>query len=129
MSRKILIVDDELSFCETLREFLMRKGYQVSVATNGDRALAIYGDERQNVVLMDINMPGKNGIETLKELKVLDPEATVIMITAVHEENIVEQAMAEGALDYVTKPINLHSLDLAIRMTLEPAGDEGPTSP
>lgn len=117
MSRKILIVDDELCFCEVLRDFLMKRGYQASVATNGERALAIYRDERHSVVLMDMNMPGKNGIETLKELMALDPEATVIMITAVHEENIVEEAMAEGALDYVTKPINLHSLDLAIRMT------------
>ena len=101
MSSKILVVDDEKAVCKELRLFLEDKGYSVVEAYSGDEALEAYKLESPHVVLLDIRMPGKDGVETLHELKALDPEASVIMITAVHEEDIAKQAMSEGAFDYI----------------------------
>ena len=114
MSSKILVVDDEPDFCEALGDFLEAKGCSVLEAHDGDQALAVYRQERPDVVLLDIRMPGKDGLETLRELRAFDPEARVIMITAVLEEELDKQAGAgvdEGTLDYITKPFDLHSLE------------------
>lgn len=125
MRPKILVVDDEPLFCEIMSNFLEEKGYSVAVAYDGNRALEAYGTQGPDIVLLDVRMPGKDGLETLRELKALDPEANVMMITAILDEEMVEQALAEGAFDYITKPVSLHSLDLAIRMKLGlPADDD-----
>ena len=118
MSSKILVVDDEPDFCEALGDFLEAKGYSVAEAYSGDEALAAYRQESPDVVLLDIRMPGKDGTETLHELKALDPEASVIMVTAIHEEEIAKQAMAEGAFDYITKPIDPGYLKMALMTKL-----------
>lgn len=118
MLKKVLVVDDEPSVCEVLKEFLQNNGYNVEVAYSGDEAIAAYKKDRPDVVLLDVRMPGKDGLETLREIKSLDSSATVIMVTAVHKENVVRQAMDDGAVDYITKPINPQSLELAIRTKL-----------
>jgi DNA-binding response OmpR family regulator len=114
MSSKILVVDDEPDFCEALGDFLEAKGCSVLEAHDGDQALAVYRQERPDVVLLDVRMPGKDGLEALRELRAFDPEARVIMITAVPEGELDKQAIAdvdEGTLDYITKPFDLHSLE------------------
>ena len=111
---KILVVDDEIAVCKELKKFLKFKGFSVVEAYDGDQALEAYRDEKPDIVLLDVRMPGKDGLETLRELKALDPEASVIMVTAVHEEDIAKQAMTEGAFDYITKPINPDYLELAL---------------
>ncbi len=114
MPSKILVVDDEPDFCEALGDFLETNGYSVLEAHDGDQAMAVYRQERPDVVLLDIRMPGKDGLETLRELRAFDPEARVIMITAVLEEELDKQAWAgvdEETLDYITKPFDLHSLE------------------
>ncbi|MDV2495919.1 MAG: response regulator [bacterium] len=130
MINKILVVDDEPDFCEALGDFLGAKGYSVLEAHDGDQALEVYRQERPDVVLLDIRMPGKDGLETLRELRAFDPEAKVIMITAVPEEELDEQSTAEvedGTLDYITKPFDPHSLERTLsilkRMELL-SGDE-----
>lgn len=119
MGGKILVVDDEPSVCDVLKEFLASYGYQVSVAYSGDEAIEAYQQDRPDVVLLDVRMPGKDGIETLRDIKSKDPSATVIMVTAVHKENVIREALAEGASDYITKPINPQSLELAIRTKMQ----------
>ncbi len=114
MAKTVLVVDDEPIHCEVLRKFLTGKGFHVTTAHDGDQALAVYKQHRPDVVLLDIRMPGKDGVETLHELKELDPEAKVIMVTAVHEKKVADQALAEGALDYITKPLTLPSLQRAL---------------
>jgi DNA-binding NtrC family response regulator len=114
MTNKILVVDDEPDFCEALREFLAEKGFSVMEANSCEEALAAYSQERPDVVLLDVIMPGKDGRETLKELKALDPEVSVIMITALHEEDLALEAMADGAFDYITKPVNPDYLEMAL---------------
>jgi DNA-binding NtrC family response regulator len=118
MPSKILVVDDEPSVRKELRKFLNDKGYDVVEAGDGNEALTVYQQENPHVVLLDVRMPGKDGVETLHELKALDPEASVIMVTAVHEEDIAKQAMSEGAFEYITKPINREYLELALMTKL-----------
>ena len=65
-------------------------------------------------MLLDIQMPGKDGRETLQELKAFDPEVNVIMITALHEEDLALETMADGAFDYITKPVNPDYLEMAL---------------
>ncbi len=116
--KKVLVVDDEPLFCEMVSKFLVGKGYSVVEAYGGEQALTTYSEDRPDVVVLDVRMPGKDGLETLHEVRASDPEASVIMVTAVLDEEVVGQAMADGALDYITKPLNLHSLELAIKMRL-----------
>lgn len=115
MMRKILVVDDELSCCEMLREFIASKGFETVVANSGEEALETYGQERPDLVLLDVRMPDMDGIETLRELKAMDPEAEVVMVTALHEKELGLEAMTQGAFDYVTKPIDCRYLDLVIK--------------
>jgi DNA-binding NtrC family response regulator len=117
-ANKILVVDDEPHVCKVLRELFESKGYHVVEAYNGDEALAIHSEEKPDLVLLDIRMPGKDGIETLKELKARDPEVGVIMVTGVLEQEVAQQVIEEGAYDYITKPVNPHSLELAVRRWL-----------
>ncbi len=125
MAKKILIVDDEPDFCDALGDFLGVKGYSVFKTHNGDQALAVYKQERPDVVLLDVNMPGKDGLETLRELKALDPGASVIMVTAIEESEIAKQAMNEGAFDYITKPVDHNYLEIVLMTKLALlAGDE-----
>jgi len=124
MPSKILVVDDERAVCKELRLFLEDKGYSVVEAYSGDEALAAYARESPDVVLLDIRMPGKDGVETLHELKELDPDASVIMVTAVHEEDIAKKAMSEGAFDYITKPIDREDLEMALMTKLALLGKD-----
>jgi two-component system chemotaxis response regulator CheY len=118
MKSKILVVDDEPDFCGTLVDFLEAKGYSVLEAHDGDQALAVYRQERPDLVLMDIRMPGKDGIETLRELRAFDPEARVIMVTAVDEEGLAARTITQdGAYSYITKPVNSDYLEALIKQS------------
>lgn len=111
---EVLIVDDEVYVCKTLRKFFEGRGYQVKEAHSGQAALDSYSESRPDVVFLDIRMPGMDGIETLRKLKKIDPEAGVVMLTAVHEEDIALKAMTEGAFDYITKPVDPNYLELCL---------------
>ncbi len=113
MTNKILVVDDEPDFCEALCEFLADRGFAVMEANSCDEALAAYKQERPDVVLLDMRMPVKDGLATLRELMAIDSKASVIIVTAVHDQEVVKQATAEGATYYISKPVDMdHSLDL-----------------
>ncbi|MCH7573197.1 MAG: response regulator, partial [Planctomycetes bacterium] len=100
MSR-ILVVDDEEETCRFLEEFLRSKGYEVYVATTSETALHLVKSERPHLVLLDINLPGQDGISILSEIKRIDREIGVIMVTAVKEEEIAKKAMQCGADGYI----------------------------
>ena len=114
MAKKILLVDDEPDFCDALRDFLRIRGFEVAIALSGEEALPAYMQEKPDMVLLDIRMPGMDGLETLRELKVLDQRANVIMVTAIENDEFVKRAMAEGALDYITKPVDHYYLELIV---------------
>ncbi len=116
--RTILVVDDEVEFLDGLCEFLKAKGYKVSEASDGEEALVAYRLEMPDLVLLDARMPGMDGLEVLRELKRIDPEAAVIMVTAIDDEGYRRRVMAEGAWDYITKPVILKDLEMAVKARL-----------
>jgi DNA-binding response OmpR family regulator len=122
MTTKILVVDDEQFIRNALGKFLSAKGYDVYKAQDGDEALSAYQLNRPDIVILDIRMPGKDGVETLRELKEIDPQVNVIMVSAVHEEETAKEAMDEGAFDYITKPIDPNYLELCLNTRLVMSG-------
>ena len=105
-----LLVDDEPELLESLREFLEPRGCTVLTATSGEQALDQLTYGQPTVVLLDIKMPGMDGLVTLKKIKTLLPSLPVIMATAVEDEQLMSEAFALGAYEYVTKPYNLRAL-------------------
>lgn len=111
----ILIVEDELSQREMLRDFLVTEGHRVIEARNGEEAQALVRLKNPDLVFVDYKMPGQNGLEVLKELKQLDPDLEGIMITAYGTIETAVDAMKAGAMDFITKPVDLEELLLIIK--------------
>lgn len=111
---QILIVEDGQSQREMLSDFLAREGHVVFTAENGDQALRYVQEEHFDLLLCDYKMPGKTGLEVLKEVKQINPEIDVIMMTAYGTIETAVEAMKSGAVDYITKPIELDDLILHI---------------
>jgi DNA-binding NtrC family response regulator len=105
--KKILIVDDEKNIRTTMKMALDKQGYQVETAINGEEALRIFKDERHDVILLDLKLPGMSGIETLKEIMKINgqgPKPQVIIITAHGSIETAVEAMKAGAIDFIQKP-------------------------
>jgi DNA-binding response OmpR family regulator len=111
---RVLVVDDEPDFIELLREFLTAKGYEVIAASNGEEALCKVKEDRPHLILLDVRMPKMNGLEVLKQVREIDHEVGVIMVTAVNEEETGRQALKMGAFDYITKPLDLKYLERSL---------------
>ncbi len=107
MSKKIMIVDDEETISELLQVFLENQGFQAVVASDAEKALAMMASENPDVVMLDILMPGINGVECLKKIKKIKPDAIVIMMSGLQDEEIAKEAITYGAYDYITKPFDL----------------------
>ena len=116
--KRILVVDDEIIIRNLLKEFLSRKGYEVYTAPDGRAAIAEVKEIRPHIVLLDIMMPGMGGIETLKEIRRIDPRVGVIMVTAIADEELGKRAIALGACDYITKPLNFDYLETALMVKM-----------
>lgn len=115
----ILIVEDERSQREVLRDFLAKEGHRVAEAQNGEEAMKLVRSMSLDLALIDFKMPGLNGLEVLKEVKRLNPELDVIMVTAYGTIETAVDAMKVGAMDYITKPIDLEELLLLIERAAE----------
>ncbi len=111
---KILVVDDEEEIIQVLKEFLKMKGYEVFTAQNGFAALEKINETRPSVVLLDIIMPGINGIDTLIKIKESDQNIGVVMMSALSDRELVKKALQLGAYDYIIKPFDLKYLDMVI---------------
>jgi len=116
---RILIVDDEAAIRKLLRRKLSGEGYQCEEADSAEQTLDKLRSSPTELVILDIKMPGKSGIELLPEIKANYPHATVIMATAVTETSIAIQCMKQGADDYVCKPFNLAEVVVSVVRTLE----------
>lgn len=108
--KKILIVDDQYGIRILLNEVFQKEGYQTFQAPNGKQALAIAANERPDLVILDMKIPGMDGLEILKRLKKLDESIQVIMITAYGELDLIQEAMRSGALTHLTKPFDIDEL-------------------
>ena len=115
---KILVVDDEIEVVRLLKDFLTSKGYEVYMALNGAEAIALVKEVKPDIVLLDIIMPGMGGIDTLKEIKKIDPTTAVIMVTALTDEELANRAVKLGAFDYITKPINIDYLETCVMVKM-----------
>jgi DNA-binding response OmpR family regulator len=108
---RVLVVDDEPDAVELLRGFPLAKGHEVLAASNGEEALRRVKEKRPHLILLDVRMSKMNGLEVLKQVREIDHEVGVIMVTAVHEEETGRQALQLGAFDYITKPLDLQYLE------------------
>ncbi|HPL62703.1 MAG: sigma-54 dependent transcriptional regulator [Syntrophales bacterium] len=111
---QILIIEDGTSQREMLRDFLAGEGHFVEGSEDGEKGLQRIREGHFDLVLLDYKMPGKNGLEVLKEIKQINPEIDVIMMTAYGTIETAVGAMKAGAVDYITKPIELEDLLLHI---------------
>lgn len=119
ISYRILIVDDKKSQRDMLAGHLEKEGYTVATAESGFEAIELCENRYFEVALIDLKMPGMDGIELLQKLKEMNPEIQAIMITAHGSIETAVEAMKLGAYHYVNKPINLDELKLNIRKALE----------
>ena len=116
---KILVVDDAMFMRNKTSKLLQENGYEVVEASNGEEAVARYMRENPDLVLMDITMPVLDGIESLKQLRAYDPEAKVVMVTALGQKSIVLEAKKAGARDFIVKPFQPDQLLEAVRKQCE----------
>jgi len=119
MPETFLIVDDEDIIRRVLNLKLSGQGYVCEEANNAQQALHVLETVPVALVLLDIKMPGKSGIELLPEIKQAYPETAVIMATAVNDIDIAVQCLKQGADDYICKPFNLEEVSLAVQKALE----------
>ena len=117
-ARKILIVDDELSVRQSLREWFLEDGWAVTIAEDGNAALQLMDDGPYDIVLLDLKMPGMDGITVQKRIRELDKDACVIILTAYASVETAVEALKLGAFDYVTKPVDPDELSNLVRNAL-----------
>ena len=116
---KILWADDEIDLLKPHIIFLEQKGYDVVTANNGNDAIDIIKDDVFDIVFLDENMPGMSGIETLEEIKKMQPSLPVVMITKSEEESIMEDAIGSNIADYLIKPVKPNQILLSLKKNLE----------
>src|SRR5512136_2723044 len=112
---KILIAEDEKTQRDLLEGFLKKEGFSVEAVANGKEALQRLGDDFFDIVALDYKMPELDGLQTLKVIRRLYPDLPVIMMTAYGTVETAVAAMKTGALDYLTKPIDLDELLLILQ--------------
>ena len=115
---KILWADDEIDLLKPHILFLKAKGYDVTTVSNGRDALDALDREPYSLILLDENMPGLSGLETLARINLAHPEVPVIMITKSEEENIMNQAIGNQIADYLIKPVNPNQILLSLKKNL-----------
>lgn len=112
---RVLWADDEIQLLQPYFIFLESKGYDVIPVCSGQDAIDLCGNETFDIVFLDEQMPGLNGLETLQEIKRIQPSIPVVMITKSEEENIMEQAIGQQIADYLIKPVHPNQLLLCLK--------------
>jgi DNA-binding NtrC family response regulator len=116
---KVMVVDDEVDFLETIIKRLKARKIEVTGAENGQRALEVLAEQDIDVIVLDVKMPGMDGIETLRAIKERKPLTEVIMLTGHASVESGIQGMQLGAFDYVMKPVALDELLEKMRQAYE----------
>ncbi len=119
MPVRILVVDDEQHVRNSLATWFREEGYDVSVAASGKDALATLTREGTNILLVDIKMPGMDGLELQRKVRELAPDATIIIMTAYASVETAVQALKEGAYDYIVKPFDPEAVSRLVRKAAE----------
>jgi DNA-binding response OmpR family regulator len=118
----VLVVDDEPDFVETLVKRLERRGFEVTGVGSGQEALLLLGKRQFDVVILDVMMPGMDGIETLREIKLGWPKTQVILLSGHGGEEMGMRGMAYGAYSYLLKPVSLKIIVETAYMAFEESG-------
>lgn len=113
-SVSVLVVDDEEPIRNALKKFLTQQGYEVATAGSGDEAIKILQRQKIACMLLDVRMPGRSGIDLVPQVMELEPSIAILMLTAVNDATTAALCMQRGAMDYLTKPIDLSDLARAI---------------
>ncbi len=119
MKGRILVVDDEKSIRDVLAQVLGYEGYQVGTASSGGEALTAYRAEPFDLVILDVKMQGIDGIDTLQQLRLLDPDARVIMVSGHATVSTAVQSVQQGAFDFLEKPLDADRLLVTVQRALE----------
>ena len=112
--RKVLIIDDEKPTLAMFRLFLEAYGFEVFTAENGEEGIRVFEKEKPGIVFTDIKMPGMDGFEVLKQIKILAPDAVVIVITGHGDKELAGKALDLKATDFIHKPVQKEALDAAL---------------
>lgn len=118
MNGKLLWVDDEIELLKAHILFIEKKGYEITTVTNGSDAIDLCREETFDLILLDENMPGLSGLETLSQIKAIAPNTPIVMVTKSEEENIMEQAIGSKIADYLIKPVNPSQILLALKKNI-----------
>jgi len=116
---KILVVDDEHLIRWSLEQSLKKQGYEVTTAASGEEALKVVQDDPPELMLLDIQLPGMDGLQVLEKVKEFDSEVIILMVTALGVLETAVKAMRMGAYDYINKPFNLDELSITVKKALE----------
>lgn len=134
--KRILIVDDEAPVIEVLMEFFRQfehgHTYAIETASNGADGYMAFLRQRPDLVLLDMNMPGMDGLQLLKQIRALDARVPVMMITANEDTRMAAEAQTAGIFAYVPKPFDFRHLDLLVGLVLptpKPPPGGGPSQP
>src|SRR5881296_3833775 len=126
---RILVVDDEAPVREVLTEYFATEGYAVEVAASGIEALVAIRDARADLVLLDVRMPGLDGIQVLRRIRELTESVPVIMVTANEDVGLAKETLRLGAFDYVAKPFDFEYLDRAVAAALARVAEKAAADP
>ncbi|MFO7645697.1 MAG: response regulator [Desulfosarcina sp.] len=115
----ILLVDDESEFVESLAERLRLRGFATRIAPDGNRALELIRTEQFHGVVLDVMMPGMDGLETLRQIKKVDTSLEVILLTGHARTEVALEGIQEGAFDYLIKPVDIDELSFRLQDACE----------
>ncbi|MFZ5632044.1 MAG: response regulator [Bacillota bacterium] len=119
MAKKILIVDDAAFMRMMIKNILLKNGYEIAgEAENGKQAISMYMESKPDLVTMDITMPEMDGIESVKAIRSSDPDANIIMCSAMGQQSMVMDAIQAGAKDFIVKPFQQDRILQAIERVL-----------
>ena len=118
MGQRVLVVDDDPTVSDVVRRYLERDGFSVGLANDGPGALMAFASERPDLVVLDLMLPGLDGLEVCRRMRAIAPDLPVVMLTALGEEADRVLGLEIGADDYVTKPFSPRELVLRVRSVL-----------
>ena len=122
----VLIIEDEPVLAKNIRSYLVRYGYDVRLATTAEAGLSELEGFKPDVIVLDFNLPGMNGLEALSKIRAIDCQIKVLMMTACDSAELAVKAMRAGASDFVTKPISVAKLKLKLEdIVIDARRDQG----
>lgn len=126
MGRRLLVTDDSMMIRELIKELALEAGWQiVGEATNGDEAIELFKQHRPDVTTLDLVMPVHDGLHALRGIRAIDPQAKVLVISAISQTDVLKEALSLGASDFIVKPFKKDQAQRALELL---AGDNAPAA-